>query len=437
MNKKKFLFSLTIIIFMAVFISLFSFNLHAANNNQRPIIFVHGAAGSLAQFENQAKRFASNGYPMEYIDGIEYDYSFEKESQDQVLDRLENKIKDVLKETGSDKVDLVAHSLGTYLCQSYLNDSLLRSWKIAHYVNLDGMTAFRKPGRVPTLAIWGEGLSMRKIIGASNIYQKDQSHTQTVTSEQSFIQMYKFFNGKTPATTNIISENKPIRLSGKIAYFPSNIPANNVKVEIYEINSNTGVRLSSNPLVTLEISKDGSFGPFTGKADARYEFAINQENGQVNHHYYQPFLRSDKLIRLFISEPSEGIGAKVPISPNHSALLLTRYKEWWGDKGNENDVVNINGKNIITASTAPNSRRVIGLFVHDQNSDKITNLNTEIKDFAKPFISAADVYIPASSNASGSITIEVESRAGGGVQKFVVPNWPSDRGRITVNVNDL
>ena len=31
--------------------------------NIKPIIFVHGFAGSAAQFESQAMRFTTNGYP--------------------------------------------------------------------------------------------------------------------------------------------------------------------------------------------------------------------------------------------------------------------------------------------------------------------------------------------------------------------------------------
>jgi triacylglycerol esterase/lipase EstA (alpha/beta hydrolase family) len=36
-----------------------------AENPIRPMIFVHGGAGSAQQFESQALRFASNGYPPE------------------------------------------------------------------------------------------------------------------------------------------------------------------------------------------------------------------------------------------------------------------------------------------------------------------------------------------------------------------------------------
>jgi len=46
-----------------------------------PVIFVHGGAGSAAQFESQAMRFTSNGYPAECIMAFEYDSSFTKETR--------------------------------------------------------------------------------------------------------------------------------------------------------------------------------------------------------------------------------------------------------------------------------------------------------------------------------------------------------------------
>ena len=44
-------------------------------HKQNPIIFVHGGSGSGAQFESQAMRFTSNGYPQDHIRVLEYDSS--------------------------------------------------------------------------------------------------------------------------------------------------------------------------------------------------------------------------------------------------------------------------------------------------------------------------------------------------------------------------
>lgn len=401
----------------------------------RPIVFVHGAAGSAAQFETQAKRFASNGYPITSIDGIDYDYSFSAESSSAVLNRLEQRINALLQETGADKVELVAHSLGTFLSQSYLGTPS-RAAKVAHYVNLDGSTALRQPGGVPTLAIWGEGSLLRRIGGASNVYQRDQSHTQTVTSTQTFTQMYRFFRGASPTTTAVTAETGTIQLSGKVVLFPSNAGATGMSVTVYEVSTTTGQR-TSGAVASSSISGDGSFGPFNANPAARYEFAISQGSGQTQHQYFQPFQRTDRLIRLLTNRPGEGIGARVPVSAVHSALSISRYKEWWGDQGSANDTLSINGVNILTSATAPRDKRVIGMFAHDQGSDKRTNVNVTLPDFDETFISGADIYVPAAAGGSGTITIDITSRAGGGTQQFVLPNWPSNTDRISVYVRDL
>jgi hypothetical protein len=142
--------------------------------------------------------------------------------------------------------------------------------------------------------------------------------------------------------------------------------------------------------------------------------------------------RTDRLIRLLTNRPGEGIGAKVPVGPNHSALSITRYKEWWGDQAANSDTLTVNGTQILNAVTAPREKRVIGLFVHDQGTDARTDLTRPIPDFDETFISAADVYIPA----QGTVVVTAQARAGGGTQSFTVPAWPSDTGRITLNMLD-
>ena len=157
----------------------------------------------------------------------------------------------------------------------------------------------------------------------------------------------------------------------------------------------------------------------------------------MQHQYFQPFRRTDRLIRLLTNRPGEGISARVPVGPRHSALTVTRYKEWWGDQGGSSDVLLVNGTNILNAVTAPRSKRAIGIFVHDQNIDQRTDLTAALPDFDETFITAADVYVPASADAAGSITVTIQSRAAGGTQQFVIPAWPSSTDRIALTAADL
>jgi triacylglycerol esterase/lipase EstA (alpha/beta hydrolase family) len=73
----------------------------------RPAIFVHGFSGSGAQFETQARRFASNGYPAEYLEAHDYDSLFTVETVEQVSARLDERIARLLERTGADRVDLL------------------------------------------------------------------------------------------------------------------------------------------------------------------------------------------------------------------------------------------------------------------------------------------------------------------------------------------
>src|SRR5689334_262040 len=79
----------------------------------RPIVFVHGFSGGAQQYETTAKRFASNGYPASFIEVHEYDSLFGINTVDQIYAGLDARITRLLAQTGADRIDLTAHSLGT------------------------------------------------------------------------------------------------------------------------------------------------------------------------------------------------------------------------------------------------------------------------------------------------------------------------------------
>ena len=69
-----------------------------------PVIFVHGGAGSAQQFESQAMRFASNGWPVDLLFAFEYDSTFATQSFPAVIARLDVFVDSVLTQTSADKV---------------------------------------------------------------------------------------------------------------------------------------------------------------------------------------------------------------------------------------------------------------------------------------------------------------------------------------------
>src|SRR5947209_16696068 len=77
-----------------------------------PILFVHGIEGTGAQFESQALRFTSNGYPASWIDEVDYNSTTAAGDQTQVDAQIDQKIAELEQRTGAKQVEVVAHSLG-------------------------------------------------------------------------------------------------------------------------------------------------------------------------------------------------------------------------------------------------------------------------------------------------------------------------------------
>ncbi len=401
----------------------------AAPPPPRPVVFVHGSAGSAAQFQTQAKRLAANGYPIASIEAHEYDSPNIATILPQVYAGLDARIDRLLADTGADRVDLVGHSLGTFVLQGYLTSAPARAARVAHYVNLDGRPAAAPPGGVPTLAVWGEGDPARTITGAVNVYLTDQSHTQTVSSVESFRAMYRFFRGVPPRTTRVVP-TPTATVAGRAVIFPSNAGVQAGRLDVHPVGALTGRRLAARPQHSVALGGDGSFGPLRIDPASRYEFALVRDGVSTHHFYFAPFRRSDTFVRLLAGRPGEGVGELIETGDRHTALTFTRQKEWWGGEG---DHLWINGRDILNPATAPRAKRAIGIFAFDEGSDRVTDLTAPLPElFAQPFLTGMDVFIPA---APGLVTIAVGSR-GGGLEWATVPSWRSSEHRVTVNVDD-
>jgi pimeloyl-ACP methyl ester carboxylesterase len=411
---------------------------HGKRPAPRPVIFVHGGSGSGAQFDTQALRLMSNGYPADRIAVHEYDSTFGTNTMEEVWAGLDELIAELLRETGADGVDLLGHSLGTTVSQGYLTSSPERAASVAHYVNIDGRTAAAPPGGVDTLAVWGEGDQTRQIVGAQNHYAPDQAHVQVATSAETFAQIYRFFTGHEPKTTDVVPQAGRIRLSGEANVFPQNQGADGFTLQIFEIDRR-GRREHRRPDATFAIGADGAWGPFKAHAGERYEFALTRTDGSVHHLYFQPFLRSDHLVRLLTSRPGEGLDLLREPSDTSAGFGVIRYKEMWGDQGANNDTLEIDGVNVLNPATAPRTKRVNAMFVGDDNLDGVTDLSAPVQPwFSLPFISAVDLVVPATIPPDDTVRVEMVARAGDGDEEVVnIPNWATSQNIVTITFRDF
>jgi pimeloyl-ACP methyl ester carboxylesterase len=399
-----------------------------------PMIFVHGGAGSGGQFESQGLRFTSNGYPRSHIRVLEYDSTTAIANMATIHARLDALIAQVKRQTGKRKVDILGHSLGTTVMHLYLADAA-RAANVRRYVNIDGRTSATPPGGVPTLALWaGRGAPGREIGGATNVTIPNQTHVEVATSVQSFVEMFKFFTGRAPKH-NIVRE-KWITLSGRAQLFPENVGVGDRTLEIWELKRG-GKR--EKRVARLDVADDGSWGPVRGlRSGRRYEFALVLPGSTVHHLYFEPFQRSDHLVRLLTSQPDGGVNLVIERSPRHSAVTIVRYKELWGDQGAESDVLAVNGTNVLNAATAPITKRVIGMFAFDVGSDGVSNPTVPHPLlFSLPFLSGVDLFMPAAQPPTGKVSVALRSRGAGRLRRVTFPNFPSSTDSVSVGLNDF
>jgi pimeloyl-ACP methyl ester carboxylesterase len=410
---------------------------HAQSDfTHNPVVFVHGFFGSGAQFESQKMRLTSNGYPDGYVTVLEYDSTFGTETRQQVYDRLDQRIAALQQQTGKSQVDVVGHSLGTTLMHEYLKSSPARAASVAHYVNVDGRVADSPPGGVPTLAIWaGRGDPGREIGGAENVTLPNQTHVQAATSAESFRAMYQFFTGATPLTDQILPETEQVTIAGRAVAFPQNRGLTASAVEIWAIDHATGQRIGAAPAATVPVEADGSWGPVGVEPGQHYEFALVRPGVATLHYYYEPFIRSDHLVRLLYSDVVEAI---VPRSEAHVSALVLRYKELWGDQGDQNDSLTFNGIEACNAETCPISNQVNAVFAFDRGLDGESDLSAPDPVFSElPFITGVDIFMPADRPPAGTVSVSLQSRGGGPARTLTFPNFPSTTDGAVLQFNDF
>jgi len=411
-----------------------------------PIIFVHGGAGSGAQFESQALRFTSNGYPQKFIHVLEYDSSAIQRILPEVHTRLDALIEKIQAETGKAKVDLIGHSLGTFVSQTYLSTPE-RAANVGHYVNVDGRPATALPGGVATLALFaGAARKVQgQIVGATNVTLPDQEHIQAATSPEAFVEMFRFFTGKEPSGTTIVPATSPFEISGRAVLFPQNSGVGQeAKVQVWRLDSSTGQRvrtffgLRTSPAAVLSVDADGNFGPFLATPGQQYEFTIVRPNAPDHRFFFEPFLRGESLVRLHTGVPGQGIDANIERSPAHVALTITRNKEFRGDRSAaENDVLSINGQNVINPTTARSGfvGSPAAQFLFDVGSDRVSHLETVPNGFGRTFFAGADLFIAAE---RGAVTIQTVPRGNTSATRTLrIPNVASTEARVTVVLSDF
>ncbi len=326
-----------------------------------PVVFVHGNGDTAAVWHTTIWRFESNAWPRNMLHAIDFTYPiarsddsrpqpFRSSTTDQ-REELAAFVKKVLAVTRRQKVALVGSSRGGNAIRNYLSNGggaeftshavlcgatnhgvivsdtemkgsefngaapflrqlnngpletvpgvaflTLRSDKLDKYAQPDGQF-IGMPGK-PT----GISYDAPELKGAINVVLPGLDHREVAFDKLAFQRMYEFIAGRPAATLFIAPEREPV-LNGKVTGIAeggiyTNLPVQDVSVEIWEVDGRTGERKTLTPAHRRTTAADGVWGPFKGRQDAFYEFVIAIPGSPVTHIYRSPFLRSSDVIHL-------------------------------------------------------------------------------------------------------------------------------------------
>ena len=325
-----------------------------------PVVFVHGNGDSSALWINNIWRFETNGWRRNHLFAIDFTYpnarredSKEQKSRSSTEDQMKELaafVANARSATRRRKVALIASSRGGNAVRNYLKNGggadhvshailcgtpnkgivavesilpgsefnatapflkqlnsgpddliagvelmTIRSDKADKYAQPDGR--FIGAAGKPT----GVSYDATELRGARNVVLDGLDHREVAFHKLAFAAQYQFITGKEPGTLFIAQEPNPV-LSGRVtgvadgAY--SNLPVGAAEVEIYEVDAKTGERRTTNPTYSKVTGPDGSWGSFTARSDACYEFVLRMAGHPTTHTYRSPFLRSSDVVHL-------------------------------------------------------------------------------------------------------------------------------------------
>jgi len=351
------------------------------SDNYVPIIFVHGLYGCGDSYTQMIQYFRANGYPESKL--FTYDWNtLDFQNAPKNTKPLDNFINEVKAATGYSKVNIVGHSLGGNITFNYCSNT-----SYAENINRLAWLAPYLPDRtkipanaIPTLNIRTNTdfvvPDTSTIPNAINVVIPNKDHNEIASCEESFIELFKFFNdGKIPTTT--IPENEAPIISGRLVSFIENTVSANNKIEIYEVSAINGERLSTTPNATLFTDSKGYYSSFTAKKNTYYEFQVStgKAGDRPIHFYFEPFKNSNHMIYLRTFPPQGsllniGFNAIIPFTATQGvSIFFSVSKTVLLDR----DALTINGNDCVNTTFAAKELNTLAYFIFDNNRNAVSD----------------------------------------------------------------
>jgi Lipase C-terminal domain/Lipase (class 2) len=368
----------------------------------RPVVMVHGLLASGDTYAAFAQRFTSNGYKWNRMYAFDWNTLAQSANDVPNLDKL---IDDVLQKTGYKQVELIGHSAGGGLCYNYLKDAK-RAAKVAHYVHVGSSVqsnAAGSNGEVPTLNLWSDGdktVTGADIKGATNVKLIGLDHYQVATSAESFGAVYEFFKNEKPTTTAITWEGGPC-IGGRVVSFGENQPAAGATVNVYEVKSTSGERVTATPLYTTLTDAEGRWTPVAVKPNVTYEITVKEQGAgkRTLHYYREGVYHNNFFVYLRVLPPPASLAgillSGIPTNPEQSVLNVFASSQ---AIINGRDSLKVDGATLSTSQIAPASKTMISLFLYDNNKNGKSDFTIMPLYSSFTFLNGVDQFFDAAKN---------------------------------------
>ncbi|MFP6597126.1 MAG: hypothetical protein VCC01_06690, partial [Candidatus Hydrogenedentota bacterium] len=331
-------------------------------------------------------------------------------------------------------------SRGTSESAAYLSDPA-RAAKIAHYATIGGADA-TNPNGVPSIGISGMG-DIRPGPAASNggkvgWMPASQDHVMVCTSDESFWEIFTFFNGgEKPKTLEMTPEERP-QVGGYAKTYILNKPLEGATVDVWVLKPETGARVKKKPLMSLTVDADGKWGPFSAKEGQPYEFVVNGTAATIAPRFYRtPFTHSDRFVYFRIAANHDDYRASPFDGAPHlltddNPVFVVRHQN--GSMVPGVMTLKINGMDllvppIIVTTTDPRQSPTVAIYLADGNSNGKTDMTT-VEGFGGAFVNSGDVFVAA--NPKKSVEFKLNDHV------INVPALPgSEAGPISIVFEDF
>ena len=423
------------------------------DKTKRPVLLVHGTAGTSDNWSGLTSLLVANGYCREWIRPIIWDGIGLFGNAQRPISEAANEILSTpgVVAEGHSRIDISGHSRGGGQIKTWVNRN---PDKVAHAAvigspggRINGISCVNLLGEKDSIV--GRG----SISGCPTVSLPNLGHLSVQSSTQAATAIYRFFNQEDPVITNHMRmATHPVVYQGFAVQFGHNYPMPGLVVDVYAIpHFSDKKRPEGHPLSPENRIPIGSFyeghgyDSDTGKANvtipqkyasSSYNLEFHMKwpgsNDQIHsrHLYTTGMPHSDPSFSwLFRANQSDANRASN--SADRGAHVIYTVRSQLGDFNHRaGDRLKVN-ECSAQASVLDDSNDVAGVFIFDHSGDQIGR-GESISDYTRSFmIRGADCYIAANDKNGPDQWVKVEAEqvldsTFPEKRTLWIPNWRSD-----------